>query len=88
MSSEARIEATAGLQMSQPAAGAVAGDDLVERAVPVHRDDVEQLLPGQPEVLAEAAVHDLADGLEVVLDDLLDQRLAGAAGRCRPGCTP
>ena len=43
------------------AAGAVRLDDVVEAAVAVHRDHVEELLAGEPEVLAQALVDDLAD---------------------------
>ena len=62
-------------------------DDLVEAGVAVDRDHVEELLPGQREVLAQAAVDDPALRLEVVLDDLLHAApAAGAAGACLRGC--
>ena len=57
----ARMLAIAGLQTSQPRPRAVGLDDVVEAAVAVHRDDVEELLPGEREVLAQALVDDLAD---------------------------
>ena len=52
----ARIEATAGLQISQPLPAAVLGDQLVERLDPLDLDDLEQLLAAVREVLAQAVV--------------------------------
>ena len=40
----ARIDATAGLQISQPWPWPCVGDQLVERALPLDLDDLEQLL--------------------------------------------
>ncbi len=81
----ARTEATAGLQMSQPRPRAVGLDDVVEAVVAVDGHDLEELLAGHREVLAQRLVDDLAGRGEMVLDDLLDDRLARAAGRAGLG---
>jgi len=50
---EARIEATAGLQMSQPRPCALLFDQVGKRADVVELDEVKQLLPRIGEVLAQ-----------------------------------
>ena len=69
------------------AAAAVRLDDVVEAAVAVHGHEVEQLLPGEREVLAQPLVDDPALAGVEVLDQRLDHRLAGAARRARAGAS-
>ena len=61
----ARIEATAGLQISQPWPLPCAAMQLVEGLDLLDLDDLEQLLPGVREVLAEVLVDRLAGRLQL-----------------------
>ena len=81
---EARIEATAGLQMSQPRPCAVLRDHVVERLQIADADQVEELLARVREVLAQVVLHVDAALLQLGVEDLLDQRAAAAAGACSP----
>ena len=60
-------------------AAAVPGEQRVEGAEPVHADEVEELLPGVREVLAEVVGDRLAGPLHLPGEQLAEQRHAGAA---------
>ena len=75
----ARIEATAGLQISQPWPVAVRGDQGVERLDPLDLGDLEELLAAVREVLAKVVVDRLADRLELGLEQVGHLRQAAAA---------
>ncbi len=75
----ARIEATAGLQISQPWPLAVRGDQGVERLDPLDHRDLVELLAAVREVLAEPVVDPGARRLELGLEQVGDARQAAAA---------
>ena len=81
----ARIEATAGLQISQPCPLPWLLIRAVERLDPLDLDDLEQFLPRVGEVLAEVVVHLLAQRRQFGLEQVGDQRHAAAAASAGPG---
>ena len=75
----ARIEATAGLQISQPLPAAAVGEHVGERPELLRLDDREQLGPRVRKVLAQMIDDRLAGLLQFGLEQVGHQRHAAAA---------